>query len=346
MSAANLSPTGKEERLRGDGSVRQPRVSIGVPVFNGARHLATCLDSLLAQTYDDLEIVVSDNASTDDTAAICGAYSQHDERIRYIRQGKNVGAAANYNLLVRRATGELFKWAAHDDVCAPELIERCVDALDRSPRDVLAFPKTGFIDDGGQPLSGYEAPIIWTNQPLAFDRLGEHLAVPQASLHHLCTRQFGLIRRESLLKTGLIRSHPASDLVLLLELALIGGFAAVDERLFWYRVHASSSMQANTSAADLAQWYDPRAGKRYPLKWTRVFTGYSAVILNSALPARHKAVAALLMGRWLLSDENWRIIGGELKRRARGSIPDLGRFDDLLGARVSSNREGACTHAR
>jgi glycosyltransferase involved in cell wall biosynthesis len=346
MSAANLSATGKEERLRGDASVRQPRVSIGVPVFNGARHLASCLDSLLAQTYDDLEIVVSDNASTDDTAAICRAYSGHDERVRYIRQGRNVGAAANYNLLVRRATGELFKWAAHDDVCSPGLIERCVDALDRSPRDVLAFPRTGFIDDAGQPLSGYEAPITWTNHPSAFDRLREHLAVPPASLHHLCTHQFGLMRRESLLQTGLIRSHPASDLVLLLELALIGGFVPVDEHLFWYRVHAGSSMQANASAADLAQWYDPRAGEQYPLKWTRVFTGYSALILNSALPARHKALGALLMGRWLLSDENWRIIGGELKRRARGSIPDPGRFEDLLGARVSSNREDACSHAR
>jgi glycosyltransferase involved in cell wall biosynthesis len=346
MSAANLSATGNEERLRGDGSVRRPRVSIGVPVFNGARHLASCLDSLLAQTYDDLEIVVSDNASTDDTAAICSAYSRHDERIRYIRQQRNIGAAANYNSLVRHATGELFKWAAHDDVCAPELIERCVDALDRSPRDVLAFPRTGFIDDAGQPLSGYDAPIAWTNQPLAFDRLREHLAVPQASIHHLCTHQFGLIRRESLLQTGLIRSHPASDLVLLLELALIGGFAEIDERLFWYRVHAGSSMQANASAADLAQWYDPRAGEQYPLKWTRVFMGYSAVILDSALSGRHKALAALLMWRWLLSDENWRIIGGELKRRARGSIPDLGRVDDLLGARLSSNREGAGRHAR
>jgi GT2 family glycosyltransferase len=121
MSAANLSATGNEERLRGDGSVRRPRVSIGVPVFNGARHLASCLDSLLAQTYDDLEIVVSDNASTDDTAAICSAYSRHDERIRYIRQQRNIGAAANYNSLVRHGRVGFSENGVHRR-CRPTII--------------------------------------------------------------------------------------------------------------------------------------------------------------------------------------------------------------------------------
>jgi glycosyltransferase involved in cell wall biosynthesis len=304
-----------------DRAAGRVRVSIGVPVFNGARYLEACLDSLVAQTYDDLEILISDNASTDRTADICRAYCERDPRVRYYRQQQNVGAAANYNFLVRQATGEFFKWAAHDDICAPDLVARCVAALDSSPTAVLAFSRTGFIDDAGEPLYGYDVPICWSNHEAAFDRLREQLAVPDAALQHLCTRQFGVLRRDALLHTSLIRSHPASDLVLMLELALLGGLVEVEERLLFVRLHERSSLRANKSATDVARWYDPRSGDRYPLRWTRVFTGYGAAVLGSSLSRREKVDGLLFIARWLIVDENWRIIGGELKRRALGSVP-------------------------
>jgi len=301
----------------------QPRVSIGVPVFNGDRYLEGCLDSLVAQTYDDLEIVISDNASMDKTPAICRAYCERDPRIRYYRQRRNIGAAANYNFLVHHATGEFFKWAAHDDLCAPDFVARCVAALDASPTAVLAFGRTGFIDDVGEPLDGYDVPIRWSNHDTAFDRLREQLAIPGGALQHMCTRQFGVLRRDALLRTSLIRSHPASDLVLMLELALLGGLVEVDERLFFVRLHESSSLRANQSAADVARWYDPRSGDRYPLRWTRVLTGYVSAVLSSSLARRQKAGGLLFITRWLMTDENWRIVGGELKRRLFGPVQRL-----------------------
>ena len=309
-----------EQRRREDLAVGRARVSIGVPVYNGARYLEECLDSVIAQTYDNLEILISDNASTDETPAICRAYCERDPRIRYYRQQQNIGAAANYNFLVRQATGEFFKWAAHDDVCAPDLVARCVAALEASPTAVLAFGRTGFIDDAGGPLDGYDVPIRWSNHDSAFDRLREQLAIPWTALQHMCTRQFGILRREALLRTSLIRSHPASDLVLMLELTLLGGLVEVDDRLFYVRLHESSSLRANTSASDVARWYDPRSGDRYPLRWTRVFTGYVAAVLGSSLRVREKASGLVLIGRWLTVDQNWRIIGGELKRRLLGWV--------------------------
>jgi glycosyltransferase involved in cell wall biosynthesis len=320
---SNITASGPFSTLV-DRAAGQARVSIGVPVFNGARYLADCLESLITQTYGDIEILISDNASTDETPAICRAFCERDDRVRYHRQSTNIGAAANYNFLVRNAGGELFKWAAHDDVCAPEMVAHCVAALDASPTAVLAFARTGFIDDLGDQLHGYDVPIRWSNHDSSFARLREQLEIPQGAIHHMCTRQFGVIRRDQLLRTSLIRSHPASDLVLMLELALLGGFVPVEDHpecLFFARLHDDSSMRSNQSAADLARWYDPRSGGSYPLKWTRVLTGYVSTVLNSSLPRREKIGGLLLIGRWFVSDENWRIIGGELKRRLPGLVP-------------------------
>src|ERR1051325_3578852 len=113
------------------------KVSIGLPVYNGARYLAPTLDAILAQTYTDFELIISDNASTDGTETICRDYAARDPRIRYLRQPQNIGAPPNHNFLVEQARGELFKWAAHDDLFGPKLIECCVRALDERPEYVL-----------------------------------------------------------------------------------------------------------------------------------------------------------------------------------------------------------------
>lgn len=294
----------------------RPRLTIGVPVFNGARHLEQCLDSLLAQTYDHLEIVISDNASTDRTPEICRSFCERDPRVTYHRQPQNIGAAANYNFLVRHTEGELFKWAAHDDVCAPDFVERCVAALDHRPDAVLAFPKMTFIDDAGEVLSKYDADVRWRDHHRASGRLDDLLADPQATLLHKCHAQFGVIRRSAVRRTRLIGNYGSSDLVLLVELALLGGFVDLDEYLFFSRVHDGSSLRANATAADLARWYDPARGGTYPMPQTRVFVGYLGAVAGSALPLHERIGAVSPLTRWLASNRRWRVIGGELRLRA------------------------------
>src|ERR1700722_6330272 len=119
-----------------------PRLSIGLPVYNGENYLAETLDSLLGQSYENFELIISDNASTDGTAGICRSYMKQDSRIRYICQPRNIGLAPNHNFLVGEARGELFKWADHDDLCARDLLASCVDALDEYPDVVLAYSLT------------------------------------------------------------------------------------------------------------------------------------------------------------------------------------------------------------
>src|ERR1700753_3521498 len=110
-----------------------PRVSLGMPVYNGEKYLEAALDSLLAQTFTSFELIVCDNASTDGTQAICERYAARDSRIRYERNERNMGASWNFNPVYSLARAPYFKQAAHDDLCEPEFLERCVAVLDRDP---------------------------------------------------------------------------------------------------------------------------------------------------------------------------------------------------------------------
>ena len=127
-----------------------PRVSVGLPVYNGERFIAEALSGILEQTFEDLELIISDNGSTDDTRAICREFVARDKRVTYYRNEQNLGLSWNYRRVFELSSGAYFKWAAYDDVCAPTFIARCVDALDRDPRVVLAHAKASIINEFGE----------------------------------------------------------------------------------------------------------------------------------------------------------------------------------------------------
>ena len=93
-----------------------PRLTVGLPVYNGEKYLAESLDALLGQSYGDFELIISDNASTDATEAICREYAAKDPRITYLRQPANIGATPNHNFVFEQSHTELFKWASYDDL--------------------------------------------------------------------------------------------------------------------------------------------------------------------------------------------------------------------------------------
>ena len=136
-----------------------PRLSVGLPVYNGENYLAESLEAMLGQSYEDFELIISDNASTDGTADICRRYGKQDSRIRYIRQPRNIGLAPNHNFVLEQARGELFKWASDDDLYARDLIKCCVDALDEYPHVVLAQSWTAMIDSSGAVTEAAVYPL-------------------------------------------------------------------------------------------------------------------------------------------------------------------------------------------
>ena len=120
-------------------SMRNPKVSIGMPVYNGSSLIRGALDSLLSQTFEDFDLIISDNASTDETEQICREYESHDPRIHYIKLPKNLGPAANFKSVLSKASGEYFMWAAHDDRWKSDCLELWVRVLDENPSVGLVF---------------------------------------------------------------------------------------------------------------------------------------------------------------------------------------------------------------
>jgi glycosyltransferase involved in cell wall biosynthesis len=129
-----------------------PRLAIGLPVYNGERHLAEAIESILGQSFGDFVLLVGDNASTDGTQDIVQRYAAHDPRVQLHRQASNTGLVANHNRLFAMADCPLFKWAAADDAMEPACIERCVAELDANPDVVLAYARTKFVDCDGAVL--------------------------------------------------------------------------------------------------------------------------------------------------------------------------------------------------
>ena len=134
-----------------------PCVSIGLPVYNAQTHLRQSLDSILTQSFEDFELIISDNASTDKTREICREYADKDPRIRFYSQEINRGAAFNMNRVVELSRGKYFKLAADDDICGPDYLKHCVEVFDRAPcHVVLCYPKTVLIDGHGREIERYE----------------------------------------------------------------------------------------------------------------------------------------------------------------------------------------------
>jgi glycosyltransferase involved in cell wall biosynthesis len=292
---------------------RNPRVSIGLPVYNGENYLREAIDSILAQTYEDLELVVGDNASSDHTEEIVRSYAGEDSRVFYHRHPQNAGAAQNYNFVFRRARGELFKWAAHDDVLAATFVERCVAALDSTPGAVLAFTGTSIIDERARRVEDHRYTAPWSGASPA-ERFRNLLLQPE-SYAFRCFPISGLIRASQLRRTSLIGGFQSADHLVLAELALLGDFSFVPDYLFMRRLHPEVSLRANTSTAALAHWFDT-ASVNAPIPRTQLLRGYVRAVRRSRLPSYEKLRCYGTIARWI-GRRNWRVILGELRRAAR-----------------------------
>jgi glycosyltransferase involved in cell wall biosynthesis len=291
-----------------------PRVSVGVPVYNGERFLALTLDSLLAQTYRDFEIIIGDNASTDRTEEICRAYAAQDARVRYVRHEQNLGLARNYMRLVDLARGEFFRWAAADDLSAPEALGACVAALDREPLAVLAYPKTTLIDEFGEVIQDYE-----DNLDLPFSQPSVRFRMVLSRLA-LCNAALGLMRTSVLRQTRGMRPYVSSDIPFLAELALYGRFVEVPERLFYRRFHPQAS-SALTGAA-LRELYVPGATRRRDHREWRQLRELTISLLRAPIPPGEKLRTCV----YLLRYAKWRIRPLTMEVRAELMASTFGRW--------------------
>jgi glycosyltransferase involved in cell wall biosynthesis len=271
-------------------------VAIGMPVWNGEAFLSQAIESVLAQTYSDFQLVISDNASTDSTPEICRAYAKLDKRIHYIRQEKNIGAARNFNEVFHRSSGRYFKWAAHDDVLGPAFVEECVRVLDVDETVVLCSPATVLINEDGSLLrysSQHKAMVDsygtkWPVTPEKNPRLtstdpAERFAAVLLDMY-MCLEIFGLIRRSALERTSVQPSHVGGDKVLLAELSLIGRYYLLPETrdpLFYRRCHSGQFSNAR-SGNYRATWLSGKKSHMFSHQ-LQLLAGYTRVAFSAEL---------------------------------------------------------------
>jgi glycosyltransferase involved in cell wall biosynthesis len=269
-----------------------PRVSIGLTAFNSERYLEESIQSLLAQTFEDFELITSDNASTDRTKEISLAYAARDNRVRFVQNRLNIGVAGNFNQVFRLSSGEFFKWAAHDDLCARDFLFRCVEVLDRDPDVVLAYPRTVGIDEHGRPTLPH-APGPDLTAPDATVRFARMMRAP-----FWATSLFGLIRAEVMANTGLMPSNAAGDHVLLAELSLHGRFCEIPGEGFFNRDHPGRAF-TKSSIITRAQQVDPRLGRNpFLLRLTQI-ESYLSVIRRAPLDRWARLRCYRAVARWL-----------------------------------------------
>ena len=281
-------------------------VSIGMPVRNGERFIGQALDSIVAQTFDDFELLISDNASTDKTPEICRDYATKDSRIRYVRNATDIGASHNYNHLFALSTGRYFRWAPSDDLFAPTSIERCVAVLEGHKDVVLCYPKTTLIDESGCLIEQYE-----DNLDLRSRNVGDRFRSAIWNIRKV-NAIYGLMRTDVLRRTGLIGNYPGADADLLIELSLYGRFFEIPEALFFRRMHAEAYSSIQTIQGKQS-FFDPKTCGRIHLShWRRSFQRLvsvwhaplkiptqvylSCILARAAVTARREFVLELMFG--------------------------------------------------
>ena len=271
-----------------------PRISVGMPVYNGEPYLAAAIEAVLSQTFTDFELIICDNASTDGTEAICRAAAERDARVRYVRNAENIGAARNYNHCFELASGEYFRWMNADDLAEPTLHERCLSTLEAYPEAVLAYGKTRLIDTDGHVTADYEDGLDLREPSPSerFRRLFRSVGLTNVI--------YGLMRREAVGRTGLMGDGrlPAADIRLMAELSLLGQFIEIPEPLFYRRMHSeSSSADRNDDARQATFWRGSSGRTRFRLPHWRTHLGYFRTIARLDLDLREQLRVAAYVAR-------------------------------------------------
>lgn len=249
----------------------KPRVSIGMPVYNSERWLAATLESILAQTFVDFELIISDNNSSDRTGKICQEYAGRDARIKYSRNAKNIGANPNFNRVFRLSSADYFKWASSNDVIEREMLAKCVEVLDKHPDVVLCYPRTMIFSDDRSSAQVYHdnCHLPFAEPSVRFIKLLENMGLNNV--------MNGLIRTEVLRRTTLIENYFSSDVNLMAEITLYGKIYEIPEYLFLRRLEP----QCATSLKDedgVLNHYDPQ--RTHPMRfqeWKMNFKNFPAV---------------------------------------------------------------------
>lgn len=302
---------------------RAPTVSIGIPLHNHENYVGEAIESILAQTLGDFELIISDNASTDGSYEVCVKYAAADNRIRLFRNDRNLGAAPNMNLVFQRARGRYFKWAHSDDLMLPRFLDRTVTVLESDESASCCTAMASWIDDDGQPIGecSFDARLAST---ATIERLTGVLEdVRRFAIH-------GVYRVSLLKKTALHGSFADSDCNLLFETALQGRIVLVDEELHRIRKHAGGSIVRYPNPRDRQVFYntDKSSSTSTPTV-TSIVEHLRSILRHERSVIRRMRFARLVLS-WYLSHRP-RSVLGDLRIIAVRSLGPAGESKAVSG---------------
>jgi glycosyltransferase involved in cell wall biosynthesis len=282
-------------------AARAPLVSVGLPVFNGADFLELAIRSVLSQSQGDLELIVSDNASTDRTPEICRDYAASDKRIVYRRNNENLGAAPNYDLAFAAARGRYFKWQAHDDELTPTYLERTVALLEQRPDAVLCNSVVEYIDAEGKRLGTYDSGLDAADR----DRPSERLAA-MTLRSHSCVDFFGVQRRQAMIGSLLHARFHGADRAFLAQMALRGRLVQLKEPLARMREHPNRYTRRTSTARERLRWHDASSRKSINLPTFHLYGQYWRIVRTANLSPAERRRCYAVLGRWWFG--NWNAV--------------------------------------
>jgi glycosyltransferase involved in cell wall biosynthesis len=272
--------------------IASPRLSVGLPVYNGQTYLCEALDALLGQSFEDFELVISDNASTDATEEICRDYARNDSRIRYIRQPHNLGMAPNHNVVLQESRGKYFKWVSHDDLYGQDLFARCVEALEERPDIVLCHSDMAYIDESGNLLGRYSYALR-TDSPSAPERFHSLLHTDGGD------DEYGFVRTEVMRRVRPAASYHHPGRTLVAEIALHGPFHQIPELLYYRRDHPGRGDRRPTIRARCAN-LDPRRARHSTTRLVAEYiSGYIDAIHRSPISVADRRACYGHLIRWM-----------------------------------------------
>jgi len=222
-------------------------VSVCIPTYNRAATLAKALASARAQTFADLEILVVDNHSTDETQALVQDAARADPRIRLLRQRENVGLARNFSTCIAEARGELIKFVCDDDWLERDCVALLVAAISR-PGVALAACARRLVDDAGRTLR-----VVRTRRESAIVAGAEMLRELFVRGNTIGEPSAVLFRRSDALRGFDIRYEHALDLEMWCHVLGRGAFAYVAQPLCAVRIHASQATRRNIESGRIIE---------------------------------------------------------------------------------------------
>jgi glycosyltransferase involved in cell wall biosynthesis len=249
-----------------------------MPAYNSAKHVRESIDALLAQVYPSIELIISDDGSTDGTREICEEVARADPRVTVIG-GAHLGERHNFNVVLARATGEYFMWAADHDLWDPSYVSACVSALEADPGAVLAYARSRWIDESGSIGDSLDDQLQLESDRASerYRRLIWNLAWGNAI--------YGVVRRRDLQRTGGYTDHPTPDHLVLAKLAMSGRFLQIPRILYFRRANRlmeTPDQQLRRQAADLDPT-DPPTWSQPPADY---FRGLRDAHIRAVLGAR------------------------------------------------------------